>query len=117
MSRLPKLIPALSLLALLATGAPASAASFPCDRAETPDETAICATLPLNDRDVEMATRFEILKEVLPMGGRAKLQDDQETWLKERRACGAEVACLRDLYEARLKVLRGLLSEFAKQGP
>ncbi|MEE7468263.1 hypothetical protein MOF8_16485 [Methylobacterium oryzae] len=67
---------------------PARAASFPCDRAEAPDETAICAHLALNDRDVEMATRFEILKSVLPMGGQAKLRDDQEAWLTERRACG-----------------------------
>ena len=112
---MPKLT-ALSLLALLATALPAAAASFPCDKAETPDEKAICANLALNDRDVEMATRFEILKEVLPMGGRTKMQDDQEAWLKERRTCGADAACLRDLYEARLRTLRGLLSEFAKQG-
>jgi len=63
------------------TAPPARAASFPCDRAEAPDERAICAHLPLNDRDVEMATRFEILKSVLPMGGQAKLRDDQEAWL------------------------------------
>jgi len=67
--------------------------------------------------DVEMATRFAILKDVLPMGGQTKLRDDQETWLKERHACGADIACLRGLYETRLKVLRGVLAEFAKQGP
>lgn len=104
-------------LALLALTGVARAASFPCDRAEAPDERAICATLALNDRDVEMATRYEILKAVLPMGGRAKLQDDQEAWLTERRACGADVACLKGAYDARLTVLRGVLSEFAKQGP
>ncbi|WP_233382731.1 lysozyme inhibitor LprI family protein [Methylobacterium sp. C25] len=93
------------------------AASFPCDKAETADEKAICATPALNDRDVELAVRFEILKEVLAMGNRAQLQDDQETWLKERRACGADIACLQQTYETRLKVLRGVLSEFAKQGP
>ncbi|MGH1570558.1 lysozyme inhibitor LprI family protein [Methylobacterium sp. P31] len=110
------LVLALSL-AVLATGAPARAASFPCEKAGAPDETAICAHLDLNDSDVEMATRFEILKSVLPMGGQAKLRDDQEAWLQERRGCGADVACLRAAYAARLKVLRGVLSEFAKQGP
>ena len=108
--------PALALLLALAGGT-ADAASFPCDKAEAPDEKAICAHLPLNDRDVEMATRFEILKAVLPMGGQSKLKEDQETWLAERRTCGAEVECLRTTYDARLKVLRGVLSEFAKQGP
>jgi uncharacterized protein len=108
--------PALALL-LAHLGGPAHAASFPCDKAEAPDEKAICAHLPLNDRDVEMATRFEILKAVLPMGGQSKLKEDQESWLAERRTCGAEVECLRTLYDARLKVLRGVLAEFAKQGP
>ncbi|MCJ2052631.1 lysozyme inhibitor LprI family protein [Methylobacterium sp. J-070] len=109
-----------ALLAALAgstAAPPARAASFPCAKAGAPDETAICAHLPLNDRDVEMATRFEILKSVLPMGGQAKLRDDQEAWLQERRTCGADVACLTTAYDARLKVLRGVLAEFAKQGP
>ncbi len=108
-----------SALALLfvVLGSSAEAASFPCDKAEAPDEKAICAHLPINDRDVEMATRFEILKAVLPMGGQSKLREDQETWLTERRTCGADVECLRTTYDARLKVLRGVLAEFAKQGP
>lgn len=106
----------LALLLTLAGGS-AEAASFPCDKAEAPDEKAICAHLPLNDRDVEMATRFEILKAVLPMGGQSKLREDQEAWLIERRTCAADVDCLRATYDARLKVLRGVLSEFAKQGP
>jgi len=107
----------LLLLAPLGSSPSAYAASFPCDKAGAPDEKAICAHLPLNDRDVEMATRFEILKAVLPMGGQAKLRDDQEAWLKERRGCGGDVDCLGAAYDARLKVLRGVLSEFAKQGP
>ena len=113
------ILPALVLLTpiFLGLGLPAQAASFPCGKAEAPDETAVCAHLDLNDLDVEMATRFDILKDVLPMGGRGKLRDDQEDWLKERGACGADLACLRGAYATRLKVLRGVLSEFAKQGP
>ncbi len=104
-------------LAALTLLGPAQAASFDCEAAKAADEKAICTTLALNDRDVEMATRFEILKDVLPMGGRAKLRDDQETWLIERRACAADIACLKGIYDARLKVLRAVQSEFAKQGP
>lgn len=115
MTRLPRFL--LGTLLLTLASAPASAASFPCEKAETPDETAICAHLPLNDLDVEMATRFEILRGMLPMGGNAKLREDQETWLTERRACAGDVACLKQAYEARLKVLRAVFSEFAKQGP
>lgn len=112
--------PARHLLAaatLILLPAGAQAASFPCEKAATPDEKAICATLGLNDLDVELAVRFEILKSLLAMGNRAQLQDDQEAWLKERGACSADTACLRQVYETRLKVLRGVFAEFAKQGP
>lgn len=108
------IVPALILFAL---SLPARAASFPCEKAGTPDEKAVCAHLALNDMDVEMATRFDILKDILPMGGVSKLRDDQEAWLNDRRTCGADLTCLRGAYEARLKLLRGVLSEFAKQGP
>ncbi|MER2267371.1 lysozyme inhibitor LprI family protein [Methylobacterium oxalidis] len=104
-------------LLVLCLGAPAAAASFPCEGAQAPDEKAVCADRALNDRDVEMAVRFEILKELLPMGGRGKLRDDQEVWLTERRACGADTACLTEAYVSRLKTLRAVFSEFAKQGP
>ncbi|WP_232629569.1 lysozyme inhibitor LprI family protein [Methylobacterium sp. Leaf118] len=109
-------LPLLALALSLAAASPAAAASFPCAKAETPDEKTICDTRSLNDLDVEMGVRFEILKELLPMGNRTKMQDDQETWLQERRACGTDVACLGAAYEGRLKILRGVLSEFAKQG-
>ncbi len=109
--RAPILALMLSLVA-----APAFAASFPCAKAETPDERAVCDTRALNDLDVEMGVRFDILKELLPMGNRTKMQEDQEAWLTDRRACGADVACLTAAYEKRLKLLRGVLSEFAKQG-
>ena len=96
---------------------PVHAASFDCSKAEAADETAICADLRLNDRDVEMATRFEILRSMLPMGGNAKLREDQEEWLKERRSCGRDRDCLLAAYDVRLKILRAVVAEFAKQGP
>jgi len=107
--------PILALMLSLAAG-PACAASFPCAKAETPDERAVCDTRTLNDLDVEMGVRFDILKDLLPMGNRTKMQEDQEAWLTDRRACGADVACLTATYESRLKIFRSLLSEFAKQG-
>ena len=111
----PLLVPLLALILVLP--APARAASYPCEKADAADERAVCDTRALNDLDVEMAVRFDILKDLLPMGGRGKLREDQEAWLAERRTCGADVACLRQIYEARLKTLRGVFAEFAKQGP
>lgn len=107
----------LTVLACLLAPVLAKAASFPCEKAEAADEKAVCEHRPLNDLDVEMAVRFEILKDMLAMGNRTTLQEDQEAWLKERQTCGADIACLRGAYETRLKVLRGVLAEFAKQGP
>lgn len=114
---LNRALPAVTIMLCLGTLGTAQAASFPCAKAETPDEKAICATLSLNDLDVEMAVRFEILKDLLAMGNRGQLQDDQEIWLKERQTCGGDVACLQQAYQSRLKILRGVLAEFAKQGP
>lgn len=110
------IVPIALVLAAAAAG-PARAASFPCAKAGAPDEKAVCEDLALNDLDVEMAVRFEILKDLLTMGGRGKLRDDQEAWLAERRTCGADTACLQQAYAARLKTLRAVFSEFAKQGP
>lgn len=106
----------LAFATCLASSAP-EAASFDCGKAETPDEKVICEDRSLNDLDVETAVRFEILKELLPMGNRAKLLEDQEVWLKERHTCQADLSCLRSAYTTRLKILRGVFSEFAKQGP
>ncbi len=106
-----------AVLMVVSLPASAQAASFSCEKAATPDEKAVCASLPLNDLDVELAVRFDILKSLLAMGNRAQLQDDQEAWLKERGTCAADTACLRQVYETRLKVLRGVFAEFAKQGP
>lgn len=111
----------LRLATLCALAAPlplsAQAASFACAKAESADEVAICADRELGEQDVELATRFEILGKLLPMGGSGKLKDDQEAWLKVRRACGGDRACLRKTYEARLQILRTGTDELAKRGP
>jgi uncharacterized protein len=83
-----------------------SAASFDCDRTDLAgDEKVICDTRALNDADVKMATTFDILTSLLPMGNRGTLQDEQSAWLKKRQACGSDVACIRAAYSERLKQL------------
>jgi uncharacterized protein len=95
----------------------ARAASFPCAKAEAADEVAVCADRALSEQDVEMATRFEVLTKLLPMGGSGKLRDDQEAWLDARRACGGDKPCLEKTYEGRLRVLRKGTDELAKRDP
>lgn len=85
---------------------PAQAASFDCEAAELkPDEKAICDTRSLNDADVKMATTFEILAALLPMGARGAMQERQTKWLEERHACAADADCLKTAYDTRMKEL------------
>lgn len=92
----------------MATCAPplAHAASFDCDANELkPDEKTICDNRALNDADVKMATTFELLSGLLAMGSRGTLQDEQTAWLKKRQECQADAACIKAVYDERLKQL------------
>lgn len=100
-------VPALAIaLAAIALPDAASAASFDCEGASlAPDEKAICDTRALNDADVRMVTTFDILTGLVAMGARGEMQDQQLQWLKERQACGADVACIKAAYDKRMQQL------------
>lgn len=97
--------------------APAPAASFPCSQASTPDEIAICRTPDLNDADVEMSVRYEMLRALLPMGGAGALQDAQRAWLAQRHQCGGDVGCLRGAYGQRIAQLKSGFQQIVSRGP
>ena len=107
-------------LLLLTAGAgvqPAHAASFDCAKAAAPDEIAICAHRELDDADVEMATRYEMLLQLLAMGAAGDLRDAQKTWLASRQACGADLACLRSAYATRIAALKSGFAAIVAMGP
>jgi uncharacterized protein len=54
---------------------------------------------------VQMATTFDILTSLLPMGNRGTLQEEQSSWLKKRQACGADATCIGAAYSERMKQL------------
>lgn len=84
----------------------ASAASFDCAKTDlAADEKAICDNRTLNDQDVKMATTFDILTQLMAMGARDTLRDEQSQWLKKRQECAADVSCLTSAYEERMKRL------------
>jgi uncharacterized protein len=84
----------------------AGAASFDCTKSDlAADEKAICDNRALNDQDVKMATTFDILTQLMAMGARDTLRDEQSQWLKKRQECAADVACLTGAYEERMKRL------------
>lgn len=99
-------------LSLTVLPQPAHAASFDCRPGGlAADEAAICKNIDLNDMDVRMATTFELLREVLPMGSRGTLETAQIEWLEKRRACGANLDCLAAAYANRMAELRNGVSE------
>lgn len=99
----------------LAVGAfPASAASFDCKQARHADEKAICADRQLSELDVQMATTYRLLSGLFAMGVRGDMGDAQLTWLEQRRACGANKACLKQRYQERLAALQKIYDKIDK---
>ena len=104
--------------ALLIAANSAHAASFDCAKAKAPDEKAVCANRSLNDLDVTMGELFSLDKRLLPMGGRDALIGEQQAFLKRRKACGAKVGCLTELYQKRVDALRNIIETgVMTQGP
>lgn len=95
----------------------AHAASYDCAKARAADEKAICAYLPLNDKDVRMSVLYDINKRTLAMGGRGAMQDAQQQWLRDRRKCGANRACLNHAYDRRLDELDRSMERIYRNGP
>lgn len=93
------------------------AASFSCTRATLPDEIAVCANLDLNDADVEMATRYSMLLQLMAMGGAGAMRDEQKAWLAWRKACGSDVACLRNAYKVRIAAFKTAFQRVVARGP
>lgn len=103
---LKKPLLACGLLLASSLTSPAAAASFDCAKPDlAADEKAICDNRALNDLDVKMATTFDILTQLMAMGARDTLRDEQSKWLKKRQECAADVACLTSAYDERMNKL------------
>jgi uncharacterized protein len=104
-------------LPAVATPSGSWAASFDCNKARSSDEKAICANMPLNDKDVRMSVLYDINKHTMGMGSRGALMDAQQQWLRDRRTCGANRACLNRSYDRRLDELNRSLERIYRAGP
>ena len=93
------------------------AASFNCDKAQTQTEYAICEHRNLNDADVKMATTYNIIRKLVPMGTRGVIQDQQVKWLQLRNQCQDNVSCLTDVYKMRQQKLDIYMNGVYQQGP
>ncbi len=93
------------------------AASYDCNKAKTVTEHAICNNRAINDADVKMATTYNIIRHLVPMGTRGAIQDQQVQWLNLRDQCRDNVSCLQDVYKMRQQKLDMYMDRVYKQGP
>ena len=89
-------------------------ASFGCQKVVQEDEKTICTNRTLNDMDVEMATKYQFLQGLFPMGTRGAMQDEQKKWLRSRQQCGGDTACLTKSYKSRLRQLDKIYAGISK---
>jgi uncharacterized protein len=98
---------ALSVLLALACGGPAGAASFPCDKAQSRVEKAICADAEVSRLDEYLGRYYGAARGALG-GGAACLAADQRRWLSETRNPCGDASCLKKAYLERLGELDAL---------
>ena len=96
------------VLAPVPVGAVPSA-SFPCAKAATSPEEAICGSRELASLDRSVGTSFsDDLRQFTATGdpeASAKLKTTQKKWLLARDRCGADEGCLRKAMGTRLQAL------------
>lgn len=100
---------ALAMGAPLLAG-PADAAIYDCAKASHADEIAICGHAGLSALDSEMGGLW-FAYDALPllMGASGVRQDEAQQFLKDRAACGDDVACLDKAYRTRISTLKSQL--------
>lgn len=100
-------IPIAEVIGFMRTDWRAPAPSFDCDLARSAVEKAICSDVALARLDRNVAGAYgSRLKYAADDAARDVVRNGQRAWIKERdAACGGSVACLTDLYAARLRAL------------
>jgi len=99
-------VPIFVVLAL-SWSAAAGAASFPCEKAQTRMEKAICADAEVSQLDEYLARYYAAARAGLGDGGSC-LAADQRQWLSTVRNACADAACLKKVYLERLGELHAL---------
>jgi uncharacterized protein len=98
-------------------GQTASYAPLNCAKASTPPEKTICGNYELGQDEARLATLYGILTSLVAMGQRGDIMDAQQKWIVVRGACGSDVKCLSQAYQARIGNLAKQFDALAKRGP
>lgn len=96
-----------SLLLGLLWSAAAAAASFPCEKAQSRIEKAICADEEVSTLDEYLGRYYPAARDTLREAGSC-LAADQRQWLSSVRNACADAACLKKVYLERLGELHAL---------
>ncbi len=95
---------------LLAFTSVATAQSYDCRKAVTPDEVAVCSNTLLGELDDVQADLYRRLRHYTmnfdnAMGLQAQLRNEARAFLRRRAACGADPVCLEKVYRTRIRQL------------
>ena len=85
----------------VASSSPATAQSFNCRYARTPDEVRVCNSLHLRGEDERLSEKYSRLRNEVGGAERRRLIREQRAWLNQRRACGSDHDCLARAYRMR----------------
>ena len=113
------LFAALAAAVLLVPGAASAADYAPmnCAKAKSAAEKTICKDYALGQLEARMATLYAVATSLVAMGQRGDMQGAQRDFLQERENCGADAACIRKKYDARIADLQGTIDAIAARGP
>lgn len=103
----PVLLGVFLAAAPLSVGPASAGPSFPCDKAQSRVEKAICADAELSDLDEYLGRYYPAAREALSEAA-ACLTADQRQWLRTVRDRCVDGACLKAAYLARLSELDAL---------
>ena len=82
--------------------------SFFCSQGATPTEIALCVTPDLWPQDRAMNAIYFHVRGLADVALRKQILAEQRAWLARRNACGADVQCLRQRYDQRLRDFRSV---------
>jgi uncharacterized protein len=82
--------------------------SFDCRYARTPDEITVCQTPDLAQMDVWLATTYSTVRDQLNASARLRFKQDELSWLAQRRQCGFDKDCIKQVYQSRIDELNAI---------
>src|SRR5690348_8540227 len=101
----PAAVLPLALGLLLAAPPTAGAQSFNCRSAHYTDEAAICQDPALGRLDNQLTSVYNSVYRRLPADAQRRLDRDEDSWVVQRRQCGADPACITQAYHHRMRQL------------